>query len=176
MPGWGVGPVKTVGKQRGGEGTQREGTQRRSGMSHQLSKVREHILNEAEVSERKGFGEKKEEMLILKLEDGWTCEAREFSWSVWPGLAKPLWPAVWLQARIRNSGEQLAKHAGWLWWRELRRCVKYIGQDKARGRIAQWITQACLERDWRLLKGWVERGGWQLYTAGCCSAVEWDCM
>lgn len=36
--------------------------------------------------------------------------------------------------------------------------MKYIGQDKARGRIAQWITQACLERDWRLLKGWVVQG------------------
>lgn len=48
-----------VGKQRGGEGTRQEGTQRRSGMSHQLSKVREHILNEAEVSGRKGLGGKK---------------------------------------------------------------------------------------------------------------------
>lgn len=43
-----------VGKQRGGDGTQQEGTQRRSGMS-QLSKVREHILNVAEVSGRKGL-------------------------------------------------------------------------------------------------------------------------
>lgn len=64
-----------------------------------------------------------------------------------------------------NSGEQLAKHAGRLWWRELRRRVKYIGQDKARGRIAQWITQACLERDWRLLKGWVARSGGEGVTA-----------
>lgn len=58
------GPVKMVGKQRGGEGTQREGTQRRFGMSHQLSKVRERILNGAKVSGRKGLGEKKEEMWI----------------------------------------------------------------------------------------------------------------
>lgn len=146
------------GKRRGGEGTQREGTQRRSGMSRRLSEVCKQISNGAEVSGRKGLGEKNQRRcgIMLKLEDGRTCEARRFSGSVQPGLAKPPWPAVWLHARIRNSGEQLAKQAGWLWWRELRRCVKYIGQDKARGRIAQWITQACLERDWRLLKGWVE--------------------
>lgn len=64
-------------------------------MSHQLSKVHKHILNEAEVSGRKGLGGKKRRYgLRLKLEDGWTCEAHELSWSVWPGLAKPLWPAV----------------------------------------------------------------------------------
>lgn len=63
-----------VGKQSGGEGTQREGTQRRSGMSHQLSKVREHILNGAEVSRQKRFRGKKKRRcgLRLKLEDGWT--------------------------------------------------------------------------------------------------------
>lgn len=55
-----------VGKRRGGEGTQREGTQRRSGMSHRLSKVGEHILNGAEVSGRKGLGEKKKRDVDFK--------------------------------------------------------------------------------------------------------------
>lgn len=55
MGNYGGGPVKMVGKQRGAEGTQQEVAQRRSGMSHQLSKVHKHILNGAVVSRQKRF-------------------------------------------------------------------------------------------------------------------------
>lgn len=60
--------------------------------------------------------DRKRGRLRCKVEEGLVCHELH----AWiqevdaAGPAKPLRPAVWTQARIRNSGEQLAKHAAWL--------------------------------------------------------------
>lgn len=64
---------------------QREETQRRSGMSRQLGKMYEHVLNGAEVFGRNALGG-----IGGDADEG---EAPGFSRSVPAGLAKRLWPA-----------------------------------------------------------------------------------
>lgn len=124
---------------------QGEKTQRRSGMSHQLGEMYERVLK------RGGWGVRQQGR-NRKRWGAWNQQA-----SACLALQKPLWFAVWIQAKFWRAVGKIWQ--GRSWWRELRHCVKDIGQDEARGRIAQWISQACPERDWRLLKGWVERSG-----------------
>lgn len=87
---------------------------------------------------------------------------------------KPLFPAVSIRTGIRNSGEQLAEQAVWLQWRELRRCMKYIGQYMARGRITRWIIQACLGRDWGSDSS-VQQAVAQLWSGNACRWWSYEC-
>lgn len=173
--------TKMAGKQRGGEGTGRENTEE----VRDVTSARRDVWapfwkgrwggGGGEVYGSGGLGGMGR--VVDKRWGAWNQQV-----SACPGLAKPLRFAVWIQARILESS--WLNVAGPSWWRELRHRVKYIGQDgrgkrkncpvNYSGLPGTWLAAA--ERMGGAEWGWWWGGGWQLYTAGCCSAVEWDCV